>query len=40
MMLMVLKVKQGENMDDGWNPAVKREKNDPINQVSQITYYL
>ena len=40
MMLMVLKVKQGENMDDGWNPAVEREKNDPINQVSQITYYL
>ena len=26
MMLMVLKVKQEENMDDGWNPAVKREK--------------
>ena len=26
MMLMVLKVEQGENMDDGWTPAFEREK--------------
>ena len=26
MTLMVLKVKQGDNMDYGWNPAVEREE--------------
>ena len=34
MTLMVLKVKQGENMDYGWNPAVEREKKNTTNRVS------